>query len=133
MHPLHMQAGPSKSMNWYDANGNGSTAPAGRRGADGDAMNGNAVMLDAGKILTVGGSPSYVNSVATAHANLVSADALLFTADARAYLRLQHSYIRHLIRLYDCILKLPFLTCLKSYCLPTQHVVFPSNGSSNCA
>ena len=101
MHPLHVQAGPSKSMNWYDANGNGSTAPAGRRGADGDAMNGNAVMLDAGKILTVGGSPSYVNSVATAHANLVSTDALLFTADARAYLRLQHSYIRHLIRLYS--------------------------------
>jgi len=72
MHALCVQAGPSKNMNWFNANGNGSTTPAGRRGTDADAMNGNAVMFDAGKILTVGGSPSYVNSVATAHANLVS-------------------------------------------------------------
>ena len=64
-------------MNWYDANGNGSTTPAGRRGTDSDAMNGNAVMFDAGKILTVGGSPSYVNSVATSHANLVRANPLV--------------------------------------------------------
>ncbi len=60
-------------MNWYDANGNGSTVPAGRRGTSKDAMCGNAVMFDAanGKILTVGGSPSYVYSNATATANLV--------------------------------------------------------------
>ena len=73
MHARCVQAGPSKNMNWFNANGNGSTTPAGRRGTDGDAMNGNAVMYDAGKILTLGGSPSYVNSVATAHANLVGA------------------------------------------------------------
>ncbi len=48
-------------MNWYSANGNGGTVPAGARGSDADAMNGNAVMYDAvaGKILTVGGAPSY--------------------------------------------------------------------------
>ena len=39
------QAGPSKNMNWYypDAPGGGGTAPAGRRGTDNHAMNGNAV------------------------------------------------------------------------------------------
>ena len=60
-------------MNWYDANGNGSTVAAGLRGTDDDAMCGNAVMFDAanGKILTVGGSPSYVYSTATANASLV--------------------------------------------------------------
>ena len=48
-------------MNWFSANGVGSTVPAGPRGSDADAMNGNAVMYDAvaGKILTVGGGPSY--------------------------------------------------------------------------
>ena len=70
---MSAQAGPARSMNWYNANGNGSTTPAGFRGADGDAMNGNAVMFDAGKILVVGGSPSYVNSVATSNASLVRA------------------------------------------------------------
>ena len=56
-----VQAGPSAHMNWYSANGNGGTVPAGSRGSDADAMNGNAVMYDAvaGKILTVGGAPSY--------------------------------------------------------------------------
>ena len=70
---VHAQAGPSKNMNWYDANGNGSTAPAGKRGIDNDAMNGNAVMIDGarGEILTIGGAPSYVSSNATANVNLV--------------------------------------------------------------
>ena len=47
-------------MNWYDIPGN-TTVPAGARGSDPDAMNGNAVMYDAGsgKILMVGGSPDY--------------------------------------------------------------------------
>ncbi len=56
------QAGPSKQMNWYNpGSGMGSTSPAGRRGNDGDAMNGNAVLYDAvaGKIFTCGGAPSY--------------------------------------------------------------------------
>ncbi len=48
-------------MNWYNPNPGGSTSPAGLRGNDADAMNGNAVMFDAvaGKILTLGGAPSY--------------------------------------------------------------------------
>ena len=63
------QAGPSKHMNWYNPNPGGSTSPAGLRGNDADAMNGNAVMFDAvaGQILTVGGAPSYqVRPVTTA-------------------------------------------------------------------
>ena len=51
-------------MNWYDpdgGNGAGATVTAGPRGDDPDAMNGNAVMYDAGsaQILMIGGSPSY--------------------------------------------------------------------------
>ena len=49
-------------MNWYNpGSGMGSTTPAGRRGNDADAMNGNAVIYDAvaGKIFTCGGAPSY--------------------------------------------------------------------------
>jgi galactose oxidase len=69
---LVLQAGPSKAMNWYSTTGGGSTTPAGTRGQDGDAMNGNAVMFDAGKILTVGGAPSYQNSSATTNAYVMS-------------------------------------------------------------
>jgi galactose oxidase len=53
-------------MNWYNPNNRGSTTPAGLRGDDADAMNGNAVMYDAvaGKIFTAGGAPDYqVSSV----------------------------------------------------------------------
>ena len=48
-------------MNWYNPNKGGSTTPAGLRGDDADAMNGNAVMYDAvaGKIFTAGGAPDY--------------------------------------------------------------------------
>ena len=51
-------AGPSTQMLWIDdlASG-GATVPAGNRGPT--AMNGNAVMYDASKILTVGGAPSF--------------------------------------------------------------------------
>ena len=51
-------------MNWYSIPGN-STTPAGLRGTDADAMNGNAVMFDAvaGQIFTTGGSPIYSNGV----------------------------------------------------------------------
>jgi galactose oxidase len=51
-------AGPSEQMNWFTTAGAGSETPAGTR-PGGDAMNGNAVMYDAGKILTLGGSPAY--------------------------------------------------------------------------
>lgn len=52
-------AGPSKTMHWLDPVGQGSVQPVGPRGSDGDAMNGNAVMYDEGKILTVGGAINY--------------------------------------------------------------------------
>ena len=67
------QAGPSKNMNWYGTGGAGSVAGAGTRGNDADAMCGMAVMYDAtqGKILTLGGSPSYQGSTATSNAFII--------------------------------------------------------------
>jgi len=67
-----LQAGPSRSMNWYGTSGDGSTTPAGTRGDAPDQMNGNAVMYDTGKILALGGSPSYQNSSATANAYVLT-------------------------------------------------------------
>ncbi|WP_328473592.1 discoidin domain-containing protein [Actinoplanes sp. NBC_00393] len=67
-----LQAGPSKAMNWYTTSGTGGVSPAGVRSDDVDAMNGNAVMFDTGKILTVGGAPSYENNNATANAYVLS-------------------------------------------------------------
>ncbi|MBC8733514.1 RICIN domain-containing protein [Paraburkholderia sp. UCT2] len=64
-------AGPSVAMHWFDTAGAGSVTPAGNRGSDTDAMNGNAVMYDIGKILAVGGAPSYEYSNATADATLI--------------------------------------------------------------
>ncbi|HUS26361.1 MAG TPA: discoidin domain-containing protein [Nevskiaceae bacterium] len=70
-------AGPSKQMNWITTAGNGSITGAGNRGDSPDAMNGNAVMYDAGKILTVGGAtvyqdyPPVTNSQATRRAYVV--------------------------------------------------------------
>ena len=71
------QAGPSKNMNWYNPDGgggSGSVTAAGRRAADADAMNGNAVLYDAlkGKILTLGGAPNYQNSAASTNAHIVT-------------------------------------------------------------
>ncbi|MCW2708305.1 MAG: hypothetical protein JWM22_2147, partial [Frankiales bacterium] len=62
------QAGPAPAMHWINPAGTGSWTSAGLRGDDTDAMNGNAVMYDAGKILTVGGSTDYQNSTATSNA-----------------------------------------------------------------
>ncbi|CAG2146526.1 RICIN domain-containing protein [Cupriavidus plantarum] len=64
-------AGPSKQMNWIDTAGNGGVTSAGTRAADGDAMNGNAVLYDIGRIFTVGGAPDYENSNATANAHVI--------------------------------------------------------------
>lgn len=64
-------AGPSKQMNWVDTAGNGSVTPAGTRAADADSMNGNAVMYDIGRILTVGGAPDYENSAATTNTHVI--------------------------------------------------------------
>jgi galactose oxidase len=77
---LVLQAGPSKAMNWFDMSGTGSVTAAGTRGQDGDAMTGNAVMYDAGKILTVGGAPSYRNSQATANAHVLTINGSTVTA-----------------------------------------------------
>ena len=65
------QAGPSAQMHWITTTGAGSITSAGNRGNAGDQMNGNAVLYDVGKILTVGGAPSYQDSNATATANVV--------------------------------------------------------------
>ena len=61
-------------MNWYATSGSGGQRPAGARGSDGDAMCGIASMFDAvaGKILVVGGSPSYDNVEATANAQVIT-------------------------------------------------------------
>ena len=53
------QAGPSKQMNWITTTGAGTITGAGNRADSPDAMNGNAVMYDVGKIFTVGGAISY--------------------------------------------------------------------------
>ena len=67
-------AGPSKAMNWFGTTGSGSQSSAGTRTGDGDSMCGDAIMYDvlAGKILTVGGSPSYQNSQATSNAHIIT-------------------------------------------------------------
>jgi galactose oxidase len=68
------QAGPSKAMNWFSTHGEGDTISASSRASDADSMNGNAVMYDAsqGKILTLGGAPSYKLSHATNAAHLIT-------------------------------------------------------------
>ncbi len=53
------QAGPSRQMNWITTKGQGTITGAGRRGSSADAMNGNAVMYDVGKIVTLGGATAY--------------------------------------------------------------------------
>jgi galactose oxidase len=52
-------AGPSKQMNWITTTGAGTITGAGNRSDSDDAMNGNAVMYDVGKILVAGGAPAY--------------------------------------------------------------------------
>lgn len=68
------QAGPAVAMNWYGTSGTGSHSAAGNRASDADSMCGNAIMYDAvaGKILTLGGSPNYVNSYSTANAHIIT-------------------------------------------------------------
>ena len=59
---------PNRRMNMYPTSGTGAVQTLGLRADSGDAMNGNAVMYDVGKILTLGGSPAYQDSDATARA-----------------------------------------------------------------
>ncbi|PKV89253.1 discoidin domain-containing protein [Streptomyces sp. TLI_146] len=66
-----LQLGPSKQMNWITTDGNGSITPAGPRADSADAMNGNAVSYDIGKLLTLGGAPAYQDTPATRRAYTV--------------------------------------------------------------
>ncbi len=66
------QAGPSAEMHWIATTGAGSITNAAPRGSAGDEMNGNAVLYDVDKILTVGGAPDYQDSNATNVANIVN-------------------------------------------------------------
>ncbi|KAL8945560.1 MAG: hypothetical protein Q9222_007907 [Ikaeria aurantiellina] len=70
-------AGPSKQMNWFSTSDTGSTTPAGTRGNDVDAMNGNAVLYDAvaGKILTVGGAVDYDGSPTSSNVHIITLSA----------------------------------------------------------
>ncbi|MGF6551697.1 RICIN domain-containing protein [Paraburkholderia youngii] len=89
-------AGPSKSMHWIDTAGSGSITWAGERGGDADAMNGNAVMYDIGKILTIGGAPSYDSTWASANANLIDINggtAKVRQVAAMAYARAFHNSV----------------------------------------
>ncbi|MGW5777940.1 discoidin domain-containing protein [Streptomyces sp. NPDC003863] len=69
-----LQLGPSKQMNWITTDGDGSITSAGTRGDSQDAMTGNAVAYDIGKLLTLGGSPAYENTPATRRAYTVNVD-----------------------------------------------------------
>ncbi len=60
-----LHAGPSNNMNLLSTEGDGSVIPLGNRSDDADAMNGNAIMYDIGKLLTTGGAPDYDISPAT--------------------------------------------------------------------
>jgi galactose oxidase len=64
-------AGPSRAMQWIGTAGTGRISASGNRGADNDAMTGNAVMYDVRKILAVGGAPDYENDYATSNATLI--------------------------------------------------------------
>ena len=77
-------AGPTRAMHWVDTSGSGSVSGAGNRGQDGYAMNGNAVMYEPGKILTVGGAPAYQDVAATANATVIDLNGPTVTSRAVA-------------------------------------------------
>ncbi len=64
-------AGPTREMHWIDVTGDGSVSTAGDRGSDPYAMNGNAVMFEPGRILTIGGAAAYQNALATTNATVI--------------------------------------------------------------
>ncbi|MDG4863346.1 discoidin domain-containing protein, partial [Streptomyces sp. T-3] len=68
---LHL--GPSKQMNWISTGGDGTVTAAGNRADSADAMNGNAISYDIGKLLTLGGATAYENAPATRRAYTVDA------------------------------------------------------------
>ncbi|MFJ5031185.1 discoidin domain-containing protein [Streptomyces sp. NPDC088560] len=66
-----LQFGPSKQLNWISTDGEGGITPAGTRADSLDAMNGDAVAYDVGKLLTLGGATAYENATATNRAYTV--------------------------------------------------------------
>jgi galactose oxidase len=66
-------AGPSKITHYISLDGDGAIKEKLCRGSD-HTMNGNAVMFDIGKILTLGGSPDYEFLNATAEAHVITLD-----------------------------------------------------------
>lgn len=68
---LVFHAGPARRMHWIDTSGSGSVKDSVVRGDDTDAMNGNAVMFDTGKILTIGGAPNYDTGAASNRAYVI--------------------------------------------------------------
>jgi hypothetical protein len=65
-------AGPSANMNWITTSGAGSITPAGNRGNDPYAINGNAVLYDVGMIMKTGGAPAYQDANAEANTYLIN-------------------------------------------------------------
>ncbi|MFI7355373.1 discoidin domain-containing protein [Streptomyces avidinii] len=76
-----LQLGPSKQMNWITTSGRGSITSAGARADSQDAMTGNAVAYDIGKLLTLGGSPAYERTPATQRAYTVGIEGSQVQAD----------------------------------------------------
>lgn len=68
------QAGPSKAMNWYYTDGEGSVSPAGVRDPANDAMCGVNVMYDVGKIFSAGGAQYYDDAPGLSVAHLIDID-----------------------------------------------------------
>jgi galactose oxidase len=58
-------------MHWITTHGDGSIVASIQRGDDEDAMNGNVVMYDIGKILTVGGAQNYDSGPASNRAYMI--------------------------------------------------------------
>jgi len=91
------QAGPSKEMHWITTTGAGTITAAGLRGSSGDEMNGNAVLYDIDKILTVGGAPDYQESYATNVANIVNISGNTPTVTATASMKYSRSFANSVV------------------------------------
>lgn len=68
-------AGPDATLRWIDTKGAGQIVPVGQRGDDTFSINGNAVMYDIGKLLTLGGAAAYDGGVAKASAFVIDISA----------------------------------------------------------
>ena len=71
--------------------------PAGARGSSGDEMNGNAVLYDVDKILTVGGAPDYQDSNATNVANVDRHQRLRPDGDATASMNYARAFANSVV------------------------------------